>query len=50
MLFSSGVPVAADHIIKHAAHQPLGPDIAASPENNRVWIKRRSQIRCSYLV
>jgi hypothetical protein len=42
MLFTSEVPVAADDIIKYAANQPLCPNIAASPGNNRVWNKRRS--------
>jgi len=36
MLFSSEEPVAADHIIKHVANQPLCPNIAASPGHNRV--------------
>jgi hypothetical protein len=42
MLFSSEESVATDHIIKLAANWPLCPNIAASLENNRVWIKRRS--------
>jgi hypothetical protein len=51
MLFGSEVPVATDDIIKHAANQTLCPNIAASPEmNNRARIKRRSQVRCKYLV
>jgi hypothetical protein len=36
MFCDSEVPVTDDDIIKHAANEPLCPNIAASPENNRV--------------
>jgi hypothetical protein len=43
MLFSLDANVTAAHVIEHAPQAiPLCPNIAVSPENNQVWIKRRS--------
>jgi hypothetical protein len=51
MLFSLGANGAVALIIEHAPRaRPLCPNIAASPENNRVRVKRRSQVRCKYLM
>jgi hypothetical protein len=51
MLSSLEASVTPDQLIEGAPQTSrLCPNFAARPGNNQVWIKRRSQARCGYLM